>query len=210
MVDRNSSEEAIESRVPPSSEILNLIAKEVPVEEIRSIEIQSLIDKMLRIARGRQGDSRYPTMVGLAAPQIGVSKRVVLIGMNAIGAGEQPELKAFINPKLVYTSDETEEDREGCFSTSRVCGVVERAKMVIISAYDKDGDEFQTELVGFPARVAQHEIDHLNGIRFPDRITDDSKLHWVEESEFGNYRSDWASWTILCSREKWKQIKAGE
>jgi len=200
----------IEERVPPESEVLNLIAVEIPAEEIPSQEIQNLVDTLFRIAYGRQGDAKHPTLVGLAAPQIGVSKRVVIIGMNAVGGGEQPDLKEFINPELIETSNELEEGREGCFSTSRVCGIVERAKKVRVRAYDRQGTIFEHEFEGFPARVAQHEIDHLNGIRFPDRIVDDKKLHWVEENEFGDYREKWRTWPKNCSREKWKAIKSGD
>ena len=173
-------------------------------------ETQDLVDKLFRVAHGRQGDANFPTLAGLAAPQIGVSKRVVIIGMNAVGGGEQPELKEFINPEIIEISDEKEEGREGCFSTSRLCGIVERAKKVKVRAYNREGELFEHEFEDFPARVAQHEIDHLNGIRFPDRITDDNNLHWVEESEFGDYRENWRTWSVNCPREKWEAIKSGE
>ena len=208
-MERPYSEESIEQQVPPESEVLNLIAKEIPIEEILSGETQALVDKLFRVAYGRQGDANYPTLVGLAAPQIGISKRVVIIGMNALGDGRQPELKEFINPEVIEISDELEEGREGCFSTGRVCGTVERAKKVKVRAYNRHGDLFEHEFEGFPARIAQHEIDHLDGIRFPDRITDDKNLHWVEESEFGDYRKNWRNWSVNCLREKWDLIKSG-
>ena len=197
------------SPVPPASKVLNLVAKPVKPAEITSPEVQRLIDKMFRLAYGRQGDAKHPTMVGLAAPQIGISKRIVIIGINAVGGGEQPELQVFINPKIIASSAETEEGREGCFSTSRVCGIVERAKQVTIKAFDRRGNKVIQTFEGFPARVAQHEIDHLSGVRFPDRITDDAKLHWVEEDEFGDYRVNWKNWSVLCPREKWQAIKSG-
>lgn len=209
MTEKRLTEETIEQQVPPNSEVLNRVAEPINPIEIKSTKIQSIVDRMFRVAYGRQGDAKYPTMVGLAAPQIGISKRIVIIGLNAAGGGEQPELKAFINPKIVQKSDEMEEGREGCFSTSRVCGIVERAKSVTVKAYDREGDEFIHEFEGFPARVAQHEIDHLDGIRFPDRIADDTKLHWVEEHEFGEYRENWRNWLIHCPRAKWENIKQG-
>jgi peptide deformylase len=210
MTQKRYTEGTIEQQVPPGSEVLNLIAKELPLADIKSAETQALIDKLFRIAYGRQGDAQFPTLVGLAAPQIGVSKRVVIIGMNAVGGGEQPELKEFVNPKIIDSSDETEEGREGCFSTSRVCGIVTRAKQVTVMAYDRSGSQFEHTFDGFPARVAQHEIDHLDGIRFPDRITDDAKLHWVEEAEFGDYRKNWQNWSVNCSRKRWFDIKSGK
>lgn len=208
MIEKRYTEEAIDSQVPPGSEVLNLVAEPINPEAIPSPEVQQIIDKMFRVAYGRQGDAKYPTLVGLAAPQIGISKRIAVIGINAVGRGEQPELRAYINPEITESSKETEEGREGCFSTSRVCGIVERAKRVTLKALDRNGNEVTEIFEGFPARVAQHEVDHLNGIRFPDRITEDSKLHWVEEKEFGEYRTHWQEWSVLCPREKWEEIKS--
>jgi len=204
------TQEAIDNQVSPSSEVLNLIAESIEPSDILNPDIQELIDRLYRVACGRQGDSKYPTLVGLAAPQIGASKRIVIIGMNADGGGEQPELKEFINPEIIESSNDNEEGREGCFSTSRVCGIVTRSKKVTVSAFNRQGDKFKHEFEGFPARVAQHEIDHLNGIRFPDRIEDDSKLHWVEEEEFGEYRVHWKEWSTICPRDRWEAIKSGQ
>lgn len=210
MSEKSYTQEAMDSQVPPSSEVLNKIAVLINPEEIHTSEVQKLIDRLYRVAYGRQGDAKYPTLVGLAAPQIGVSKRVVIIGINADGGGEQPELREFINPEIIDFSTETEDGREGCFSTSRVCGVVKRAKKVTLKTFDRNGNEVVETFEGFPARVAQHEVDHLNGIRFPDRISDNSKLHWVEEEEFGEYRIHWSEWSVLCPRDKWEAIKAGQ
>jgi Polypeptide deformylase len=68
------------------------------------------------------------------------------------------------------------------------------------------------ELSGFTARIAQHETDHLDGIRFPDRIPVDQpdKLHWVEPEQFPDYRLNWATWKQLCPRERWEAMKQGE
>ncbi len=194
--------------VKPSAEILNRRASEVDVSRILSPEVQGLIDAMFGIAYGEQGDSERPTMVGLAAPQVGITMRIILVGANSVGNGEQPELKAYINP-VIELSKEIEEGREGCYSTGKVCGVVPRSKSIRITALDRDGNEVVEELEGFPARILQHEVDHLEGIRFPDRITDDSKLHWVESEEFGDYRKHWHKWNVVCSRAKWQAIKNG-
>ena len=210
MTEKRYTQEATDSQVSPSSAVLNLIAEPINPADISSPDTQDLIDRMLRVAYGRQGDAKYPTLVGLAAPQIGVSKRAVVIGINAVEGDEQPELCEFINPEIVASSGKTEAGREGCFSTSRVCGIVERVTQITVKAFNRDGDEITHSFEGFPARVAQHEIDHLNGIRFPDRIKDDTKLHWVEEEEFGEYRAHWQEWSVLCPREKWDSIKSGQ
>lgn len=196
--------------VPSSDGTLNDVAEEVAINVIQSEEMQELIDAMLRIAHGEQGDKERKTMVGLAAPQIGVSKRIIIAGINAVGAGEQPELRVFINPVIISKSTEMEDGREGCYSTNRVCGIVERSKAVAIEALDRDGNKITETYQGFPARIFQHEIDHLDGVRFPDRITDGAKLHWVEEKRFGEYRKRWAEWEVLCPRERWEKLKLGE
>lgn len=195
--------------LPPSSQILNQVAEDVSVEEIRSHDIQALIDGMARIAHGEQGDAERKTMVGLAAPQVGVSKRVILVAAAPVFSGAPGELQAYINPVIVAVSSTTEEDREGCYSTAKVCGIVERAFRVTIDAYDRHGNRVHESFEGFPARIFQHEIDHLDGIRFPDRITDDSKLHWVEPERYGEYRERWAEWDTPCPRGQWEAIKAG-
>ena len=206
----NDDEINIEDQVPPSSPVLRMVAAEIPVDEITNDESQQLIDRLFRVAYGRQGDTTHRTVVGLAAPQIGVSKRVVVVGTDTVGAGEQPKMKELLNPVIIFKSDETEEGREGCFSTGKVCGIVTRAKHVKVRAYDRNGNEFIYEAEGFPARIVQHEIDHLDGIRFADKITDPNKLHWVEEAEFGEYREKWQKWPVKCSLERWQSIKTGE
>lgn len=194
--------------VPPSSKILNEVAKAVLVPDIASPKMQELIKQLFDVAYGLQGDAKKPTLVGLAAPQIGVALRVILVDIDADGSGSTPNLQEFINPEIIFIDKETVEGREGCFSTGRVCGIVKRSKKVRITGYDRSGNIINYELEGFPARVAQHEVDHLNGIRFPDRITDKKKLHWVEENEFGDYRNQWRTWDKLCSRKTWNEIKS--
>lgn len=81
-MERHYTQEALDHQVPPEGEVLNIVAAEIPVNSIQSPEIQSLIDMLFRVAKGRKGDDNYPTLVGLAAPQIGVSKRVAVIAME--------------------------------------------------------------------------------------------------------------------------------
>jgi len=206
----NLDNDDIEQQVPPSSNILNQKALPVPIKFISNPDTQNIIDKMLKIAHGRQGDAKYPTLVGLAAPQIGILKRIIIVGTDSLGDGKQPTLEAFINPILIYKSTEKVDDREGCFSTGRVCGIVSRSKVIKFQAYTREGKKVTLELKDFPARIMQHEIDHLDGVRFPDIITDDEKLHWVEEDKFGEYRIHWHEWKIKCPREKWLSLKINQ
>jgi peptide deformylase len=194
--------------VLPHSAILNKKAEPIPETKIRSTETQWLIREMLSIARGEQGDTSKRTMVGLAAPQVGVGKRIIIVDITSTGMGEEPDLRVFINPEIIDRSIQTEEGREGCYSTGNVCGVVERASSVTVKAYDQFENKVEQTFDGFTARIFQHEMDHLDGIRFPERIMNDDKLHWVEPDQFGDYRKRWSNWDVLCTRQTWEKIKS--
>lgn len=198
------------SPVAPSAEILNEKATDIAMTEILSHETQWLVDEMFKVANGTQGDTKRRTMVGLAAPQLGISKRIIIVDVASTGMGETPDLRAYINPKIVERSDQTEQGREGCFSTGNVCGIVERSSNIGIEALDRDGNPLSENWDSFTARIFQHEIDHLDGIRFPERIKDDTKLHWVEPEQFGEYRVHWADWAELCPRATWEAVKVGK
>ena len=195
--------------VSPNIEVLNQVSEEILPDVIGKKPTQELIDAMLKVANGEQGDKKRRTMVGLSAPQVGISKRVIVVDTASTGMGETPVLRAYVNPVIISKSEQTEQGREGCFSTGNVCGNVDRSSEVTIEAYDRKGNRVTETWTGFTARIFQHEIDHLDGVRFPDRITDDAKLHWVEPDKFGEYRTEWANWDILCPRSTWDGIKSG-
>ncbi len=195
--------------IPPASQSLNDVSDTVATDNIKALSIQAIIDGMLAIAKGEQGNPDRPTLVGLAAPQVGVNKRIIIVGVNADGQGGAIDFRIYINPEIVNPSQTTNFDREGCYSTDRVCGIVERADQITVKALNRTGKPVSETYSGFPARIFQHEIDHLNGLRFPDRITDDQNLLWVEPENFGDFREQWASWPHKCLRSKWLAIKSG-
>ena len=198
--------------VPPSSPILIQVAKPISLEEIGSQEINANIAKMMKVAFGEQQDGGKPLLVGLAAPQIGISKRIILVDVVADGKGKVGDLRPYINPEIIWFSDEQNEWYEGCFSTSCVCGIVSRPMRIKIRALTREGEVVEEQHSGYTARIFQHEIDHLNGKEFVAHIHDDDKLHWVEKDEFPQYRNQegWRSWPKKCTREKWRQIKTGK
>lgn len=199
----------------PTDSRLNEVSTEVCPCEIPSEEIQGILDQMVEVAFGNTKDRSKSILVGLAAPQIGIQKRIILVDVAATGvftkdAGPPPpQIKEYINPEILWKSDELTYWREGCFSTSRIFGIVPRAAKVLIRAYNRQGDILTEEFAGYTARIFQHEIDHLDGIRFPDRITNDDNLHWVELDETPEYRIHWASWQKRVSREAWDKLKNG-
>lgn len=198
--------------VDPTDAILNQIASDVTTEELQSPFIQGVIDRMLEISAGKghsKEDSRQ--MVGLAAAQLGVSKRIITIDLTADGSNKEQTLQVFINPELTNASEFKVAGREGCWSCGNICGNVERSASVTIDGLDRTGKPVNFELKDFVARIAQHETDHLDGIRFPERIPLDepTKLHWVDPSEFEEYRQNWENWSVLCPRSRWEEMKSG-
>lgn len=197
------------SFVKPNDPILLKIAEEIPPHDILSPETKSTINTLLHVALGEQMDQTKPILVGLAAPQVGISKRIILVDVKANGKGIKGDLQVFINPVILSSSDTREEWYEGCFSTGRVCGIVARPNTVTVKAYDTQGKSVAATYNGYTARIFQHEIDHLNGKEFVTHITDPANLHWVEDEDFVEYRNNekWRTWEKLCPKERWLQIK---
>ena len=203
--------EAALGMIDPGDESLTAIAKPVDIGNLPLLH--DVVVAMQNAARGQRqsrGRQRRRTMVGLAAPQIGVGLRIILVdthvGDNRKNYGT---LRCFINPEIIWRSKETSEGREGCFSAGPVWGVVRRPIAVKIRALNFDGRPIERVFEGFTARIFQHEVDHLNGIRFPDRIRSDRKRHWVHTEELELYTKQYRHWPRLCSAKKWESVKRG-
>jgi peptide deformylase len=108
--------------------------------------------------------------VGLAAPQIGVSKRILVADVRARENGQTGQI-ALINPKIVFFSERTERDPEGCLSIPGVDELVERSWSIEVKAQTVEGKPVHIEVDALLARCLQHEIDHLDGILFIDRVS---------------------------------------
>src|SRR3989304_4277124 len=134
--------------VRPNDPVLSQRASEVTRAEIDSPETKEAIERMLKVAYGEQKDSGKPLLVGLAAPQIGISKRIILVDVGARGKGEKDELGdlgVYIDPVVIKQSEEENEWYEGCFSTDRVCGIVSRPTKITIRALTRDGQVVEEE-----------------------------------------------------------------
>ena len=134
-------------------------------------------------------DSMYDTMleysgVGLAAPQVHVSERVVVFH-EAAGL-EDPDgapLTALINPEIEFLTDEKRAMWEGCLSVPGLRGRVERPARIRVTGLDRQGRRVDLELEDFDAVVTQHECDHLDGVLYVDRIEDTTQLAYDQEFE---------------------------
>ncbi len=148
-----------------------------PVERFASPELSELVRDMTQTMKAKNG-------AGLAAPQIGVSLRVVIFGVehNPRYPDAQPvPFTVLVNPKIVMLTREIDEDWEGCLSVPGMRGIVPRYTKLRYSGFDAEGQPIEREADGFPARVVQHECDHLDGILYPQRMTDLSKFGFIEE-----------------------------
>jgi peptide deformylase len=147
-----------------------------PVENFGP-ELKALLEDMKETMASRDG-------AGLAAPQIGVSQRVVIFGVEKnprYPDAEEVPFTVLVNPKLVMLTREVEEDWEGCLSVPGMRGVVPRYTKLRYTGFDGEGNPIDRVAEGFHARVVQHECDHLDGILYPMRMTDMSRFGYNEE-----------------------------
>ena len=137
------------------------------VEQFDTPELNSLIQDMHDTMESEEG-------AGLAAPQIGVSLQVVIFGVEKntrYPDAEDVPYTILINPVIKFLTEETEEDWEGCLSVPGMRAMVPRFSKIHYQGYDQYGNSINRNVVGFHARVVQHECDHLQGILYPMRIT---------------------------------------
>lgn len=150
-----------------------------PVTDPCAPEIAELIREM-------EGALAEAGGIGLAAPQIGVSERVILVSVPATRKTDDPEdgplpLTALVNPELTPIDDEVALGMEGCLSIPGLRGEVLRWARVRLTAVTPGGEAVDTVMTGMRARVLQHEVDHLDGILYLDRMSDFTRFGYVEE-----------------------------
>lgn len=154
-----------------------------PVLRKKSEKVKNIDSGILNIIKRMKKALKNVPGVAVAAPQIGISKKIVVTGYKPKNENdiEIPEM-VLINPELIKSSKETEELEEGCLSVMEpeIRGKVKRAKKVEVRALDEKGKEIKVKAKEFFARVLQHEIDHLNGKLFLDRA-DPTTLYRPEE-----------------------------
>lgn len=149
------------------------------IEDLQSEELQSFIDDLVETCKDSNG-------VGIAAPQVYESKRIFIIHSRPNPRyPNAPELGpiALINPEIVSYSDEKEKDWEGCLSIPGIRGLVPRHKWVNVKYMTRKGEEVENEFSDFVARIFQHELDHLDGIVFLDRMESSNEI--ITEKEYG-------------------------
>jgi peptide deformylase len=157
--------------------VLRTRAREIERSELRKPPMQKLIDDMIDTMHEYHG-------VGLAGPQIHEALRIFVAAINP--ADEEPlapsaEPMVFINPVIEPIGHEMYEDWEGCLSIPDIRGRVPRAREIKVTALDRSGGKIEVTSQDFPARVIQHETDHLDGILFFDRMRSFETLAFMDE-----------------------------
>ena len=128
-------------------------------------DLQTLIDDMIETMRVAPG-------VGLAAPQVDVSLRLIVVEYGDDEDEDAPKkLYTVINPEIVSTSEELTDGTEACLSIPRIMGDVERHEKIVVKGLNRFGKPVKYKLSGWMARIFQHEIDHLEGVLFTDRAS---------------------------------------
>jgi len=155
--------------------VLRQLAARVDPREIRTKELQQFIDDLFETMLDEPG-------IGLASPQ--VSRSIQLVVMGCEGEDGFPQT-VLINPKIVFYGPQQVENWEGCLSVDGLRGKVTRPSMVRVQALDRDGKSKDFEATGLYAVCIQHEMDHLIGKVFLDRMTDMSTL--TQLAEFDQY-----------------------
>lgn len=148
-----------------------------PVEALGSPGLRALVADMKETMAAQDG-------AGLAAPQIGVGERVVIFGVDQNPRYPDAEAVPFtvlVNPKITMLTREVESDWEGCLSVPGMRGVVPRYTRIRYTGFDEEGNPIDRVAEGFHARVVQHECDHLDGILYPQRMTDMSTFGFTRE-----------------------------
>ncbi|WRH68268.1 MAG: peptide deformylase [Planktothrix sp. GU0601_MAG3] len=137
-----------------------------PINNVREERIQTLIDNLIITASQANG-------VGIAAPQVGISDRLFIIASRpTLRYPNAPimEPTAMINPKIINHYHEIIKDWEGCLSVPGIRGLVPRYQAIEVEYTNREGELCYQQLTDFVARIFQHELDHLNGIVFVDRV----------------------------------------
>ncbi len=160
--------------------VLRVKARPVEPSEIQRPAFQKLIDDMIETLSEYHG-------IGLAAPQVHESLRLIVVGIQHDDDDDESKIEVvpLINPEITATGSEIVDGWEGCLSIPEIRGRVPRATEIRVRALDRRGRPFNRALQGFPARVAQHEADHLDGVLFIDRMRSLDSLTYLDE--YGKY-----------------------
>ena len=151
-----------------------LLKKTKEITEFSSDSLKKIIYDMSETMIDYKG-------IGLAAPQVHLSKKIIIFRNPDIEEKSKIHITPLINPIFEPLSEEKEDDWEGCLSIPGMQGLVRRYKKISYSGYDIDGNKITNNVEGLHARVIQHEVDHLNGVLYTERLADKKAFGFERE-----------------------------
>lgn len=163
----------------------------------QQVEIDALLDyvygKSNKAMPGKVIDRSQPTTVGLSANQVGVMKQICIVDLS-IGRKGYHDLHVLINPRIVWRSKSVIGKAEGCVNFKTTWGVTVRSRTVEVVAIDRSGNDISLKVTGWPAVLLQHEVDHVHGRLFIDRLADPAQADVVKPKEYDAYRKSKGDW----------------
>jgi len=179
--------------------ILRTHCEELTRHELRLNATQEIIEELLDYVfgtnnKGAQRDRSHSMTVGLSANQMGITKRISIVDL-AVGRKNLSDIHVLINPEIVWQSKTLVEHVEGCVNLPNIWGSIKRSKRIKVKAWDRSGNEMLLTLSGWPAILLQHEIGHLNGELFIDKLENPTKAHLVEKTDYKIYRRNKKTWS---------------
>lgn len=183
----------------PDSPIVRSVCLALSKRDLRKTSVQQEIEALIDYVYGNnnKGKNRKrndATTVGLSANQVGIIKRISIVDL-AVGKKGYSDIQVLINPEIVWASKSLIENCEGCVNLPSIWGYVKRSKRIKVKAFDRSGNELLLTLTGWPAILLQHEIDHLNGKLFIDRLPDATKALHVTKSDYQKFKASKKKWT---------------
>ena len=158
------------------------------------VDIENINHETLDTIEDLKATLEFGIGLGIAAPQIGISKRIIVVGAKKenikYNDAEEVPLTAMINPTWEKLSEETDIQYEGCMSVPKIRGRVERYKNIELTYYDENGNKIVRKLNGFFARLVQHECDHLDGIVFLEKVKEHNGFATIDNINKYNLREN--------------------
>ncbi|MEX0701997.1 MAG: peptide deformylase [Planctomycetales bacterium] len=196
--------------MPSTVDTLEIVHYPHPALRWKSKPIVRIDDELRGVVR-RMFELMYEFHgIGLAANQVGLPYRLFVVNVSG-EQGDPDEEVVFLNPEITRRKGSKEEE-EGCLSLPELFGPVRRAEEVVVEAFDLEGREFRMNLDDLPARAIQHELDHIDGVLFIDRMTDAARRELEERiADFeSHFRRQQESGRIPSDEEIRRQLRAIE
>lgn len=161
-------------------------------KKCNEVDIKNINKDILDIIEDLKATLEFGDGLGIAAPQIGIDQRIIVVGAKIenikYNDAEEIPITAMINPNWKKISEDTDVQYEGCLSVPSIRGKVERYKNIELTYYNEDGDKIVKQINGFFARIIQHECDHLDGITFLEKVKGPNGFATKENIEKYNLR----------------------